>query len=63
MTVQKFAAQEKGKFDLIVLADVLHHVPAGPLRQVHTGDDQGPVSTMAILPSRNGSAPARRSIG
>jgi 2-polyprenyl-6-hydroxyphenyl methylase/3-demethylubiquinone-9 3-methyltransferase len=33
MTVQKFAAQEKGKFDLIVLADVLHHVPAGPLRK------------------------------
>ncbi len=33
MTVQEFAAQEKGKFDLIVLADVLHHVPAGSLRK------------------------------
>ena len=33
MTVEAFAAQENGKFDLIVLADVLHHVPPGSLRR------------------------------
>ena len=33
MTVQAFAAKEQGKFDLIVLADVIHHVPPGSLRQ------------------------------
>jgi SAM-dependent methyltransferase len=32
-TIQAFAAQEQGKFDLIVLADVMHHVPPGSLRQ------------------------------
>lgn len=33
MTVEAFAAQEQGKFDLIVLADVIHHVPPGSSRQ------------------------------
>ena len=32
-TIQAFAAKEQGKFDLIVLADVMHHVPPGSLRQ------------------------------
>jgi 2-polyprenyl-6-hydroxyphenyl methylase/3-demethylubiquinone-9 3-methyltransferase len=32
-TVEAFAAQEQGKFDLIVLADVIHHVPPGSSRQ------------------------------
>jgi 2-polyprenyl-6-hydroxyphenyl methylase/3-demethylubiquinone-9 3-methyltransferase len=32
-TIEAFAAQEQGKFDLIVLADVMHHVPPGSLRQ------------------------------
>ena len=33
MTVEAFAAREQGKFDLIVLADVIHHVPPGAARQ------------------------------
>jgi 2-polyprenyl-3-methyl-5-hydroxy-6-metoxy-1,4-benzoquinol methylase len=33
MTIEAFAAQEQGKFDLIVLADVIHHVPPGSSRQ------------------------------
>jgi 2-polyprenyl-6-hydroxyphenyl methylase/3-demethylubiquinone-9 3-methyltransferase len=32
-TIQALAAEEPGKFDLIVLADVMHHVPPGSLRQ------------------------------
>jgi 2-polyprenyl-3-methyl-5-hydroxy-6-metoxy-1,4-benzoquinol methylase len=32
-TVEAFAAREQGKFDLIVLADVIHHVPPGTARQ------------------------------
>jgi SAM-dependent methyltransferase len=33
MTIEAFATQEQGKFDLIILADVLHHVPTGHLRR------------------------------
>jgi SAM-dependent methyltransferase len=32
-TVEAFAAEERGKFDLIVLADVMHHVPPGSARR------------------------------
>ena len=32
-TVEAFASREQGKFDLIVLADVIHHVPPGAARQ------------------------------